>query len=226
MSGGIGPIEPGEGTEAHEGPRPAPRTPHTPPAVRRLHEAYEGHRRAVLALGALTCASAVIVAGAALYAARPRPAPYRPPAPSQVFSLAYVGPAGQDPGQGPGQDSGRPPSGTAFAFTVRVRAAAGPAVTLERLEQSSRALAVEVEPPLPATLAPGEARDLAVRIRVTDCVHVARNSGLPFLEVTLSNGFEKEDHSYIPGDRYARDLSTALTRACPEDRDASTPSPS
>ncbi|MCM1971470.1 Tat pathway signal sequence domain protein [Streptomyces sp. G1] len=218
MSGGIGPIEPGEGTEAHEGPRPAPRAPRTPPAVRRLREAYEGHRRAALALGALTCVSAVVVAGAALYAARPRPAPYRPPAPSQVFSLAYVAPVGQDPGQ--------TPSGTAFAFTVRVRAAAGPAVTLERLGQPSRALAVEVEPPLPATLAPGEARDLAVRIRVTDCVHVARNSGLPFLEVTLSNGFEKEDHSYIPGDRYARDLSTALTRACPEDRDTSTPPPS
>ncbi|MFF1412193.1 Tat pathway signal sequence domain protein [Streptomyces sp. NPDC058289] len=222
MSGGIGPLEPGEGTEAQDGPHPAPRTPRTPPAVRRLREAYEGHRRAALALGALTCVSAVVAGGAALYAARPRPAPYRPPAPSQAFSLAYVAPAGQGAGQDPGQD----PSGAVFVFTVRVRAASGPAVTLERLEQPSRALALEVEPPLPATLAPGEARDLAVRIRVTDCVHVARNSGLPFLEVTLSNGFEKEDHSYIPGDRYARDLSSALTRACPEDRDASTPPPS
>ncbi|MFJ7266008.1 Tat pathway signal sequence domain protein [Streptomyces sp. NPDC099050] len=248
MSGGIGPIEPGEGTlpldgndgndgadgadgavgpgdpgdpgdpggsKRPEGPRPGSRTP---PAARRVREAYEGHRRAVLALGALTCASAVIAGGAALYAARPRLAPYRPPAPSQVFSLAYLGPDTE----GPAQDR----SGTAFAFTVRVRAAAGPAVTLERLTQSSRALTIEVRPPLPATLAPGEARDLAVRIRVTNCVHVARNSGLPFLEVTLSNEFEKEDHSYIPGDRYARDLSTALTRACPEDRDAGTPPPS
>ncbi|MFE4637885.1 Tat pathway signal sequence domain protein [Streptomyces sp. NPDC056773] len=226
MSGDIGPIEPGEGTEAHEGPRPAPRTP---PAVRRVREAYEGHRRAALALGALTCASAVIAAGAALYAARPRPVPYSPPAPSQVFSLAYVGPAGeagQEAGRETGQETGRTPPGTAFAFTVRVRAASGPAITLERLTQPSQALAIEVEPPLPATLAPGEARDLAVRIRVTNCVQVARNSGLPFLEVTLSNEFEKEDHSYIPGDRYARDLSTALTRACPEDRDAGTPSPS
>lgn len=211
MSGGIGPVEPGEGTEAHESPRPAPRTP---PAVLRAREAYAGHRRAFLALGALTCACAVVAGGAALYAARPRPAPYAPPAPSQAFSLTYVEPV--EPA----------PSGAAFAFTVRVRAAAGPALTLERLGQSSRALAVEVRPLLPATLAPGEARDLVVRIRVTDCVHVARNSGLPFLEVTLSNGFEKEDHSYIPGDRYARDLATALTRACPVDRDAGTPSPS
>ncbi|MGW1775755.1 Tat pathway signal sequence domain protein [Streptomyces sp. NPDC002104] len=229
MSGGIGPVEPGEGTESldgldglggpddlggrdgPEGPRPGLRTL---PAVRRAREAYVRHRRAALALGALTCAGAVIAAGAALYASRPRPAPYRPPAPSQVFSLAYVGPV--EPA----------PSGAAFAFTVRVRAASGPAVALERLAQPSRALTVEVRPSLPATLAPEEARDLVLLIRVTDCVHVARNSGLPFLEVTLSNGFEKEDHSYIPGDRYARDLSNALTRACPVDRDASTPSPS
>ncbi|WP_327307292.1 Tat pathway signal sequence domain protein [Streptomyces sp. NBC_01298] len=254
MSGGIGPIEPGEGTrpldgaDGHDepdgadgadeqgghgdpsdprGPRPGPRTP---PAVRRVREAYEGHRRAVLALGAVTCASAVIAGGAALYAHRPRLAPYRPPAPSQLFSLVYLGPddeePAQEPAQGPSQEPSQDRSGTAFAFTVRVRASAGPAVTLERLTQSSRALTIEVRPPLPATLDPGEARDLAVRIRVTDCVHVARNSGLPFLEVTLSNGFEKEDHSYIPGDRYARDLSTALTRACPEDRDGSTPPPS
>lgn len=211
MSGGIGPLEPGEGTGAHEGPRPGSRTP---PAARRLHEAYGRHRRAALALGALTCASALIAGGAALYAGRPRPVSYPPAAPSQVFSLGYVAPV--DPA----------PAGDAFAFTVRVRASAGPAVTLERLAQPSRSLAVEIQPPLPATLAPGEARDLVVRIRVTDCVHVARNSGLPFLEVTLSNKFEKEDHSYIPGDRYARDLSVALTRACPANRDGSTPAPS
>ncbi|WP_405494107.1 Tat pathway signal sequence domain protein [Streptomyces sp. NBC_00096] len=211
MSGGIGPVEPGEGTEAHEGPRPGTRTP---PAVRRVREAYEGHRRAVLAVAALTCVSAVLAGGAALYAARPRPVPYRPPAPSQVFSLGYVAPV--EPAS----------AGSAFEFTVRVRVASGPAITLERLTQSSRALTVDVQPPLPATLAPGEARDLVVRIQVTDCVHVARNSSLPFLEVTLSNKFEKEDHSYIPGDRYARDLSTALTRACPVVRDADAPTPS
>lgn len=212
MSGGIGPIEPGEGTEAHESPRPAPRTP---PWVRRAREAYAGRRRAVLVATALICASGVAAGGAALYAARPRPAPYTPPAPSQVFSLTYVGPV--DPA----------PAGSAFAFTVRVRTASGPPVTLESLTQSSGALAAEVSgPPLPATVAAGEVRDLLVRIQVTDCVHVARNSGLPFLEVTLSNEFQKEEHSYIPGDRYARDLSVALTRACPESRDATAPSPS
>ncbi|MET9468056.1 Tat pathway signal sequence domain protein [Streptomyces sp. NPDC006544] len=219
MSGAIGPLEPGEGTEAHDGPRPGARTPHLTDGradrlSRRAREVYAGHRRAVLAAGALLCASAVAATGAALYAARPRPVAHPPPAPSQVFSLTYVGPV--DPA----------PSGSAFVFTVRVRTAVGPAVTLERLSQPSRGLKVIVEPLLPATVAAGETRDLLVRIQVTDCVHVARNSGLPFLEVTLSNKFQKEEHGYIPGDRYAGDLSVALTRACPEVRDTGTQTPS
>ncbi|MGW6688900.1 Tat pathway signal sequence domain protein [Streptomyces sp. NPDC054961] len=227
MNGGIGPLEPGEGTEAHEGPRPGIRTSRrtsrrtdgrtdgrTDRWARRAREVYGGHRRAVLAAGALLCASAVAATGAARYAARPRPVAQTPPAPSQVFSLTYLGPV--DPA----------PSGSAFVFTVRVRTAAGPAVTLERLSQPSSGLKVIVEPLLPATVAPGETRDLLVRIQVADCVHVAPNSGLPFLEVTLSNKFQKEEHGYIPGDRYASDLSVALTRTCPEVRDAGTPTPS
>lgn len=207
MSGGIGPVEPGEGTEAHEGPRKASRTP---PAVLRARAAYERHRRAVLAVAALACASALTAGGAALYASRPRPVVQAPPAPSQVFSLTYLEPV--EPA----------PEGSAFAFTVRVRTASGPAVTMERLTQPSSALAATVQPPLPAKIATGETLDLVVRIQVTDCVHVARNSGLPLLEVTLSNELQKEEHSYIPGDRYAKDLSNALTRACPENRDAGT----
>ncbi|WP_329386899.1 hypothetical protein OG625_29105 [Streptomyces sp. NBC_01351] len=118
------------------------------------------------------------------------------------------------------------PDGSTFALTVRVHNSSGPAVVVERIGQPSQALSVTIRPSLPVTIGPGEARDLAVLFRTEDCVHVARNSGLPFLEVTLSNGFQKEDHSYIPGDRYARDLSAALTRACPEDRDAAAAAPS
>ncbi|MGW7099809.1 hypothetical protein [Streptomyces sp. NPDC054883] len=99
-------------------------------------------------------------------------------------------------------------------------------VSVERISQPSRALSVVIQPALPVVVASGELRELVIGIRVDDCVHVARNSGLPFLEVTLSNDFGKEEHSYIPGDRYARDLSAALTRACPEDRDSRTPTPS
>lgn len=219
MSGGIGPLEPGEGTEAHEGPRPGTRTPRRAGGradrwARRAREVYGGHRRAVLAAGALLCASAVAATAASLYAARPRPVVQTPPAPSQIFSLTYL-------------DQVDPiPPGNAFVFTVRVRTGSGPDVTLERLSQPSRGLKLTVEPLLPAKVPAGETRDLLVRIEVTDCVHVARNSGLPFLEVTLSNKFQKEEHSYIPGDRYASDLSVALTRACPEVRDTGTPTPS
>ncbi|MFE2524924.1 Tat pathway signal sequence domain protein [Streptomyces sp. NPDC059382] len=214
MSGGIGPVEPGEGTagrESHERPesgRPAPA------AARWARARYARHRRVVLVLGGLTCA-AVLAAGAVrLYADRPRPVPYAPPAPSQVVSLTYLEPV--EP----------PPADAAFAFTVRVRNASAGPVEVEGIGQPSRALRVMIRPPLPVTVGAGEAREVVVRILATDCVHVARNSGLPFLEVTLSNGFRKERHSYIPGDRYARDLSVALTRACPEDRDMTDTPPS
>ncbi|MFI8498729.1 Tat pathway signal sequence domain protein [Streptomyces sp. NPDC085524] len=211
MSGGIGPVEPGDGTEGRERPPAAPRTP-AARAVRRLGDGYARHRRAVLAVAA----AALLAAGAARwYATRPVPvAAPPPPAPSQSVALTYVEPL--EPA----------PDGSAFALTVRVRNRGTGAVTVERIGQPSRALSVTIRPPLPVTVGPGEARDLAVLFRAEDCVHVARNSGLPFLEVTLSNGFQKEDHSYIPGDRYARDLSVALTRACPEDRDVATPGPS
>ncbi|MFD8983122.1 Tat pathway signal sequence domain protein [Streptomyces sp. NPDC059564] len=209
MSGGIGPVEPGEGTAGHQTPRTGPRTP-TPPG--RIRAAAARHRRALVALGA----AAVLAAGAARwYAGRPEtPVPAAPAPPSQTLSLGYGDPL--DP----------PPAGTAFAFTVRVRTSSGPAVTLERIGQPSRALSVTIRPSLPVTVAAGEVRELILTIQAKDCVHVARNSGLPFLEVTLSNGFQKEDHSYIPGDRYARDLSVALTRACPEVRDDGATPPS
>ncbi|MFF4007995.1 Tat pathway signal sequence domain protein [Streptomyces sp. NPDC001717] len=210
MSGGIGPVEPGDGTEGLERPPASPRTPATRGSAW-LGERYARHRRAFLA----AAAAAVLAAGAARwYATRPAPvAAPPPPAPSQSVALTYMEPLEPTP------------DGSAFALTVRVRNRAGNPVTVDRIGQPSRALSVTIRPPLPVTVGPGEARDLAVLFRTEDCVHVARNSGLPFLEVTLSNGFQKEDHSYIPGDRYARDLSAALTRACPEDRDE-TPTPS
>ncbi|MFF5702609.1 Tat pathway signal sequence domain protein [Streptomyces sp. NPDC012794] len=209
MSAGIGPVEPGEGTQDGHVPRTGPRTPR---AAAWIRSRYARHRRAVLA----AAAAAVLAAGAArLYAARPDPPrPQAPPAPSQALSLTY------------GEPMEPPPPGYAFAFTVRVRTGWGPTISVERIGQPSEALSVAIRPPLPAAVGAGEERELLLLIRVKDCVHVARNSGLPFLEVTLSNGFQKEDHSYIPGDRYARDLSVALTRACPVDRDTAPTGPS
>ncbi|MEU9799454.1 Tat pathway signal sequence domain protein [Streptomyces sp. NPDC051000] len=214
MSGGIGPVEPGEGTAGHESHDDAGTGRAGPAAARWARARYARHRRAVLVLGGLTCAAVVAAGALRVYADRPHPVAYVPPAPSQVISLTYLEPVETPPPDG------------AFAFTVRVRNASAGPVAVEGIDQPSRALSVTIRPPLPVTVGAGEARELVVRILATDCVHVARNSGLPFLEVTLSNGFRKERHSYIPGDRYARDLSVALTRACPEDRDAADVPPS
>ncbi|MDJ0384299.1 Tat pathway signal sequence domain protein [Streptomyces sp. G-G2] len=244
MSGsGIGPVEPGEGTSGddepddHTGPgpapdaRPAPGTgdpsgltrPGGPAAptgplralLRRAEARYARHRLAAALLAGTVVLGAC---GGYLYSVRPRPpapaAAPRPAAPSQTLSLSY------------GEALATPSPGSVFAFTVRARISSGPTVTIERIGQPSRALTVTVRPPSPLVVAVGEVREAVVEIQVADCVHVARNAGLPFLEVTLSNGFQKEDHSYILGDRYAMDLSTALTRACPEGRDVSPPPPS
>ncbi|MEV8533035.1 Tat pathway signal sequence domain protein [Streptomyces sp. NPDC051211] len=201
---GIGPVEPGEGT-AESAPPPPART--RAPAFR--------HRRTALA--AATAAAVCATAGY-LLATRPErapaPEPAPPPAPSQQVSFTYGEPA--DPA----------PAGSAFAFTVRVRSSSPKPVTIERIDQPSRALRVTVRPQPPVTVVAGGVREVLVEILAADCVHVARNAGLPFLEVTLSNEIRKEAHSYILGDRYARDLSAALTRACPEDRDQRATGPS
>ncbi|MEV7419989.1 Tat pathway signal sequence domain protein [Streptomyces sp. NPDC089919] len=197
---GIGPLEAGEETW-DEPPRPGPRRPRS------------GRRRALTAL-ALALAAA---AGAGyLYATRTDPpavpAPAELPYPAQAFSVRYGGPA---------------PATTrrdaAFAFAVLLRTTDGPPVTVHAIRQPSAALSVTADPAPPLTLAKGEMRVVVLQIAVTNCMHVPRNAGLPFLEVTLSNERAKEEHSYILGDRYARELSEALSTACPAGRDKGSP---
>ncbi|RSS78537.1 Tat pathway signal sequence domain protein [Streptomyces sp. WAC06614] len=218
---GIGPVEAGDGTAGLDAPAPAGPAARTARALRARWDAYtDRHPRAgrtAPALVALTACAGLLAAGGHLLAARApdggRPAPPPSatilPAPSQLVSLAYreaVDPLTE---------------GTSLAFTVQIgNAAGGRPVTVEGIGQPSPALSVTSHPALPLTLRPGEAYELVLEIKATDCVHVPRNAGLPFLEVTLSNGGAKEDHSYILGDRYARDLSGALSRTCPEVRDA------
>ncbi|MFF9014177.1 Tat pathway signal sequence domain protein [Streptomyces sp. NPDC014870] len=208
-AGGVGPIEAGDGTSERPPPAPGPRRtrfgpgPLTPRARLLL----------ACALGAsAACAITVYVT------TRPAPAPppeALPPAPpSQRIALRYGEPvAASDPG-------------AAFAFTVLMLTSSGPPVTVESIGQPSSALSLRVRPALPVSAPAGQVREVVAEIDVVDCVHVARNSGLPFLEVTLSNAGQKEAHSYILGDRYAADLSTALNRACPMDRDQGRSTPS
>lgn len=73
MSGGIGPVEPGEGTAGFEGHEGSDTGRPVPAAARWARDRYARHRRAVLALGGLTCAVVVAAGAVRLYADRPRP---------------------------------------------------------------------------------------------------------------------------------------------------------
>jgi hypothetical protein len=197
---GVGPVEPGEGTRA-EDDLPGLGAP-SPPG--RLAPLFARHRRAALVTGA---ALAVLVGGL-LHATRPRPAPPPPPPfPSQAVDFTYLGT--------------EPPSADlparSFRFGVEVTTRDGPAVTVTRVSQPYAGLTVSTTPRPPFRSPVGDARTIVITMRVTDCGKVPRNVGLPFLDVTLRNRRAIEDHSFILGRRYARDLSEAIQVACSND---------
>ncbi|MFJ9719674.1 Tat pathway signal sequence domain protein [Streptomyces sp. NPDC101213] len=203
MSGGVGPVEPGEGTRAWETvgasgvggsrARPAP-----------LPGLLGRHRRSVPA--ALT-ALALLAGGGLLWATRPqerqRAAP-APPFPSQVVNLAYLGPLSVPPGTRP----------RTFALEVLLGVESGPPVTTTRLAQPYDGIFLTSAPRSPFRTKAGSARKIVITMHVTDCGNVPRDVGLPFLDVTLRNARAMQDHSFILGSRYAQDLSQALQVAC------------
>ncbi|MFC9157508.1 Tat pathway signal sequence domain protein [Streptomyces bauhiniae] len=184
---GIGPLEPGEDTWAHEPAeaRPAPRP----------------WRRRTLLIPATACA--VLAAGAALWATRPRPAPPPElPFPAQTVTVTFV--------------AGRTTAPRRLAFDVRLAVESGPPVTVTRVSQPYAGMSAESEPRAPFRTAPGSSRVITVTMRVTECGRVPKNAALPFLEVTLRNTRAIQTQSFILGPRYARYLSTALGEACGE----------
>ncbi|MEG3626150.1 Tat pathway signal sequence domain protein [Streptomyces poriticola] len=195
---GVGPLEPGEGTQARDGATPLrPRG--------RLEQHLRRHRRAAVATAAT---AAVLAGGGHLYATRPQPEPPAPPPyPAQAVSVEYLGP---DPAGG-----GTPADG--FRFAVRLTVRSGPPVTLTRLGQPSPGLSVTSEPAAPFPTKRDSPRKITVTLRVTECGKAPRNAGLPFLDVTLRNTRAIQVHSYILGDRYAQDLSEAVRTACDND---------
>ncbi|MGW5604707.1 Tat pathway signal sequence domain protein [Streptomyces sp. NPDC003753] len=195
---GIGPLEPGEGTHAGDA------DPDGVPGVRRgpLARLFDRHRRT--ALTAAT-AAALLAAGGYVYATRPHkpPAP-APPYPSQVVDITYL-------------HSEAPPRGApagSFSFEVALRVQSGPPVTVTRMAQPYAGLSLTSEPSVPFRTAAGSQRKITITMHVTDCGKAPENAGLPFLDVTLRNTRAIEAHSYIPGSRYAHDLSEALQVAC------------
>ncbi|MEV8125628.1 Tat pathway signal sequence domain protein [Streptomyces sp. NPDC085944] len=194
---GIGPVEPGENTRVQEAPPPRPRG--------RLALLYERHRRTVLAS---TATLAALAGGGYLCASRPQPPPAPPPPyPSQAIDLVYAAPVTDSPGS----------AADTFSFTVLLSVRSGPPVTVTRLTQPYDGLSATSSPAAPFQTKSHSTRKIIVTLRVTECEKTPRNPGLPFLDVTLRNARAIEEHSFILGTRYARDLSRTLEVACSND---------
>nr|WP_202498873.1 Tat pathway signal sequence domain protein [Streptomyces sp. SID5476] len=201
---GIGPVEPGEGTwdgsEADAAGVPDP--------PRGGAQAYARHRRAVLTVAT---ALALLTGGGYLYATRPEPAPppepAAPPYPSQAVGVSYLGRVTQPAGS----------PRTRFGFEVELRVLSGPPVTVERMTQPYAGLTLRTDPRTPVRIGTDRPRRIVVTMRVTECRKAPENPGLPFLDVTLRNTRAIEAHSFMLGERYARDLSDALQVACSND---------
>ncbi|KOX00084.1 hypothetical protein [Streptomyces sp. NRRL B-3648] len=204
---GIGPPEPGEGTRARDDRQPEAASPagrgHPSPAAW-----YARHRRIVIALAA---AAVLLGGGGYLYATRPQQPPPHPPRgpaqapyPAQVVDVTYL-------------DARTPPPGApprSFGFAVLMSVASGPPVTVTRVGQPYAGLALTTEPPAPLRIRAHTARKITITMHVTECEKAPRDAGLPFLDVTLRNTRAIQTQSFIPGPRYAQDLSHALEVAC------------
>ncbi|MFI2409515.1 Tat pathway signal sequence domain protein [Streptomyces sp. NPDC018947] len=196
---GTGPVEAGEGTLEQEPP------PYAARPRGRIGRYYRRHRGAV---HAAVAALLVLAGGGHLYASRPqKPPPDPAPYPSQAVEVLYL-----DPVTGPG---GRVTGDFSFAVLLSVRS--GPPVTVTRVTQPYAGLSAASTPAAPFQTKSHSARKIIVTLRVTECEKAPRNPGLPFLDVTLRNTRAIQDHSFILGERYARDLSQALRVACGND---------
>ncbi|TPQ18686.1 Tat pathway signal sequence domain protein [Streptomyces sporangiiformans] len=198
---GVGPVEPGEGTRAWDTLEPGDPLAPEPPRGR-LAQLYARHRRAVLAS---VSAAALLAGGGYLYTSRPQdPPPTPPPYPSNVVDVAYLG-------RQPTPQDAAPKS---FSIAVELTTHSGPTVTVTRITQPYASLSLTSDPRLPFRTRTGFPHKILITLHVTDCSHVPTNARLPFLDVTLRNTRAIQVHSFILGDRYARDLSKAIQDAC------------
>jgi hypothetical protein len=204
----IGPIEPGDDT--YETQAAATDQVATRPVRRR--PLLTRHRRTALSLAT---AAVVGAAGLSLYLTRPRPpAPPPPLYPSQTVSVTYRG------------EMTHPRAGDrTFSFAVSIGQDAGPPVTVRRIAQPTTALSVTVAPHTPFTVKTGTPRTVRITMHIRECGNVQRNAGLPFLNVTLRNARAMQIQSFILGETYAKDLSEALTAACPPNTDVMSKTP-
>jgi hypothetical protein len=195
---GVGPVEPGGDTRAWD------MDPANIPGVQKgpLARLYEQHRRA--ALTAAT-AAALLAGGGYFYATRPQKPPSpAAPYPTQVVAITYLN----------REAAPRDAPARSFGFEVALSVQSGPPVTVTRISQPYAGLSLTSEPTVPFRTSAGSVRKITITMHVTDCGKAPENAELPFLDVTLRNVRAIEAHSYIPGSRYAHDLSEALRIAC------------
>ncbi|MEV3856265.1 hypothetical protein AB0J38_18305 [Streptomyces sp. NPDC050095] len=151
-------------------------------------------RRRRIAAGILALAAATT----ALLVLRPTPADPTPsPWPATTTTLEYDGPA---------LDNG------AFRFTVHVRT--GSPVTIRQLESWLPELGASTTPRLPLTVKPGEPGTLTVWFAIYSCSGLPHGIDIPQLDLVLRNQRAQQQHSFLFGGAFARDLWSFLGANC------------
>jgi hypothetical protein len=140
-----------------------------------------------------------------LHLTRPEPPPEpAPPYPSPVVDITYDGKTSPPPGA---------PRG-AFTFAVTLSVSSGPPVSVQSITQPSSALSLTAVPRPPFRTQAGHSRRLVLTIHVRECGKAPRKARLPFISVTLRNTRAIAEHSFILGEHYAEDLSSAMEATC------------
>jgi hypothetical protein len=210
---GTGPVEPADPTRATPADDPtgtnSPRAEpnhdiigtDSPRLSDRWHALPPRRRGGALAAGAVTLAAAAALLFPRPPAAAPPDQP-PPPRPSAVTDVRYLGVAGTPDAE---------PTGD-FLFEVTVRH--GPPVTVETITAAHAGLHTRTTPDAPFTVRSGTTQRLTVHLSVSHCTGLPLDPELPFLDVTLRNTDAIQQHSFIFGDPYSRDLSELLHSAC------------
>ncbi|MFD5076697.1 hypothetical protein [Streptomyces sp. NPDC058371] len=210
---GTGPVEPADPTRATAADDPtgtnSPRAEpdhdiigtDSPRLSDRWHALPPRVRHGALAAGAVAAATAAVLLIPQPPAAAPPDQP-PPPRPSAVTDVRYLGIAGT-PATEPTGD---------FLFEVTVRH--GPPVTVDTISTTLTGLRTLTTPDTPFTVRSGTTQRLTVHISVSRCSGLPLDPELPILDVTLRNTDAIQQHSFIFGDPYSRDLSALLHSTC------------
>ncbi|MFE9095086.1 hypothetical protein [Streptomyces sp. NPDC007264] len=200
---GVGPVEPVESAEPEPGhdvigsdpPRLSDRWTRLPART----------RAAVLGAAALAVTGALLFLSAPPVTPPPRPdlPPELPPWPVNVTRFSYAGVARRA--------TAASPTGT-FRFDISVRG--GSPVTVSDIRAGLTGLRARATPGPSVSVPAGTTRRIGLEIAVADCAGLSLDPDLPFLDVTLRNTRAMQQHSFIFGGAFSRDLSELLHTVC------------